>query len=1165
MISRAARVPRICLACRFGLITQRSAGLGFRPNPVREGLGRRSYTSEIGNTRDGKADPFITNSNTSETRAKEVGVEEEPRESPTESKDATSTTNSPSTAETDSGSTRPSEEPQLDIDLNLDPVPNSTAASTSELSPEKPVDSGPTELDDLVNESSPPPPRKPNYGITDLPELSELSSKQSSESDQFDLDDLIGGPAKRKAENAEFEMSELPELGDDIERSRDGFRDDSMTLPKSRFRDLLMHDESLGVSTLGLPADAIIINNPNRTRIERPAPTIINAEPMDNTKVDWEKLVLDENAEPGTDEIMANIEELRPDSRILRLADIDKLLEALCNGFTITQLREYHKARKPESKDPDFVDYHWISESIPWTSVNSFQLRGNDKTTIAQKIVFDKWKIEVQEHADDLGKAFIWMAPNIFPFLTYGPNNIGRLLWELRRDFLVGEDEKLTLHTPKCRLNITAKKSTAYGILAHINQAVERMKSRVINITPYLSKASSNLKTSELKELGRLTKTSIESFREGNQEKFLVSWMPKSSETPTETEDVADTVFRLLVGRVVPGSHNFLQCIPSQGEDEISGQLVQVQRHSRAMSWRDKLNKWLRVVAPIEKSTQPSPLNLTASASLPESKVPLTGNKDATTATFGHILHPEAGTSIKSLFRKRRILAPLIPHPAAFSALKPDDDQPLKETTTIVMHLVPHIDGNKGRSGATKKSVEDPAVCIRIPVHPDADLTNFEIPKDMTAECYVPWHVNDVLLPTEAVDVRLEHKRSFALKVVHPGLKKFLETSQLNLLEGELRTPSQATLSIPGSWINGSRSGNSNTKKRDVLYEFRGTEIHQTVEMPWRGHTLRYSSIEAGQHGGQRQEITLQAGTPDEDRVAFQGERRETFLQLVEDMATGKYFSWSEGYKSIKNRQLEDYSYNLPEEELTEDIIVDKDKFDSRGRVRQPENKRLKRERKEKEKREKEEKEKKQSSPQPPEAGTFDDIDAMLAAENGPTPEIETDNMSKPDYDVPIVEGGNTHELIKFLDKYARPKAFLDENNNQVYGVDAASRYNSASEETRQEVLNEYFTIPEPSPAPEKPAAKKPAPKQTNKSKSKSIKYTLPDLPEKPKSQKAVDPFAAQFASRVTAKNRVADPGAATGFFGDLPPEPKEKGGKRIWYQRTRNGGRRGAGGARKR
>ncbi|KAG5751422.1 hypothetical protein H9Q70_005917 [Fusarium xylarioides] len=1198
MISRAVRVPRIRLACRFGLITQRSTGLGFRPSPFHEGLARRLYTSDFGNAGENKVDPFIANTDASKTTPKEEQSDEESKVSPTGSEDATPAPNFPST-NVDSEPTSSSEELQVDKDPILE---DAEASLGDEAFPEELIDDAPNE--------TPSQPQSSRYVLPDLPDFPKSSSGHSPSPEQLALDELL-----RESQKPGIEAFALPELeAQDIE-------DDLMPLPKRHLHDRLMHDESLGVSSLGMPADAIIINNPNMTRIERPAPTVVEAKPIETTDLDWQNLTPSGVTEPESEEIFKNIDEICPVSRILRQTDIDKLVNTLCDGFTLTQLREYHSARKSEPRDHDMVKYEWIEEIVPWTSMNSVRLRGNDKATLAQKIVLDKWKIEVQEHADDLGKAFIWMDPDIFPFLTYGPNNIGRLLWELRRDFVVGEDEKLTLHTPKCRLNITAKKSTTYGILAHIDQAVQRMKSRVIDVAPILPKTRSvALTQAERKELGRLTKTSITPVRHGSEEKLRVSWMPQPDEPPTETEDLADTVFRLIVGHVVPGAdHGVLQCLPrSDDQDLVTGQPVPVQRQARAMSWRDKLQKWLRIVAPISKDTQNTPLlGLPSESAIPEEKCPRTGNADATTARFGHILHQRASTSIKELYRKRRILAPLTPHPVAFSALKPDNDLPLKETTSIVMHLSPHVDTSQSPvTDSNGKKIADPAAYITIPVHPQADLDNFTIPNDATVHIYVPWHNSDVLLPTEAVDVRLEHKRSYALSITHPGIKEFFEKSQLNLREGQLRTPSQAILGVPGNWLRGSGSGRMNTAKRDVLYDFRGTEIHQTVEMPWNGHTLRYSSIEAGQHGGQRQEITLQAGLPGENPVAFKDKRRESFLQLVEDVATGKYFSWSEGYKFIKSRQLEDFSYNLLEEDLPEDVIVDNDshgrvnryrpatsgdsdrpdprgrfnqhrpaiemssdRYDSRDRVGEPEsamnangaeleirgsvNER---------------------TPDPkPEQETpveiFDDIDALLAAED-PTSELNPDTTPKSDKqqldgwaeieENLITKSKETDDLMAFLEKYANPKAFLSEDNKKLYGIDAAYKHNNSmtsvpedilaidkspelpedtaippkprkeevatkKEKTRKKVQSEKFATQYPAPklAP-KPKATPKKSATTGKAKDKPSKYTLPKL-QKPATMSDADAFAAQFARR--SENRAKDQNSVIGFFDTLPEE----------------------------
>ncbi|KAG5664380.1 hypothetical protein KAF25_008114 [Fusarium avenaceum] len=1013
MISRAARVPRICVACRFGLITQRSAGIGFRLSPVREGLARRFYTSDIGKEGNSKVEPFITERDGPETKTEELVVEETIATT-TESKDVTTPTNNPSSTEANLEPSQLSEEPQLDIDSEAQSIQNggsshtATSTHTTESPLDKPLDPAQASLDDLLAEAS-STPGEPDFGISDLPDLLESSPGQS------ELDNLLDGLLTGK--KAGDSISNLPELEDELQAGENTFT----PVPKKQFHDSLLHGEALGVSTLGLPADAIIINNPNNIRPRRKAPTVLEEQEIETKDLDWKALTPTETVEPEVEEIYANIDEHRPDTRILRMADIGKLVQALCGGFTLSQLRDYQRDRQFQHKDPDSVDYAWIQEIAPWTSVNTVQIRGTSKESIAQRIVFENWKVEVQEHVDNLGKAFITMDPDVFPFLTYGPNNIGRLLWELRRDFLVGEEEKLTLSTDKSRINIFARKSTTYGVLAYIDQVVQQMKTRTIDVSQYLPIGGSIPPTPELRELGRLTKTSIKRSKQGKRDKLRVSWIPEPGEVSSETEDLADTVFRLVVGRPLPGSKNTLQCIPLRKEEHVSGQLVQVQRQARTMSWRDKFTKWSRVVAPVDKTGDDTrPLKLAGSVSLQQTRVYQGPSKSATTATFGHILHSKAETSVKSLSRSRRILSPFTPHPASFSALKPDNDKPLKESTTIVMHLVPRVD----RKSDIVKSPEDPAVRIKIPVNVDADLNNFTIPSDMVAECFVPWQIHDVLLPSYDVDIRFQQERFCPLKIDQPGLQKFLETSQFNLLKGRLRTPSQATLTVPGSWTNGPRSGNASTESEDVLYDFRGTEIHQTVEMPWRGHTLRYSSIEAGQHGGQRQEVTLQTGNEDTVDIGSHSERTETFLQLVDEIATGKCFSWTEGYKDIKSRQLEDYSYNLPEEELTEDIIVENDKFDSRGRL----NFNIY--------------EEKADQPSKPE--TFDHIDEMLEDEEPPKTKV-----------------GDTQQLLDLLDMYATPRVVSDEgnnnnNNNKVHGVATADKKHSQPRKFTHEGNNKF-------------------------------------------------------------------------------------------------------------
>ncbi|KAJ3467021.1 hypothetical protein MRS44_004585 [Fusarium solani] len=935
MISRAARVPRICLACRFGL-TQRSALLGFRAAPITQSLGqRRRYTSEMGKASDGKIEGFITGANIpAESKSKE---EESPEQTETITKPEDTTTDIKHSPEAETTSeTAP--KPQDDQDVKPTSDTQSEPPSTESLS-EKPIDPVQETRDETTTQASAP-------ASAELPlDSSEKNSDSSAEH-----------PAE-SSESSLFELPVIPEL-------------EPTVLPTKRFRHDLVHDESLGVSALGVPADAIIINNPNQIRRSKKAPTVVQSQPVQPpSELDWNRLTpSEEEGELSVEEIYRNIDELRPDTRFLRDSEIEKLTEVLRNGFTTDQLKEYSRLRKAEVVPEDVINYSWVVKHYPWAPLTKIDVRGGqDKLACVQKVIYDIWKIQSQKSMDDLGNVMVQMQPDFFVFLTFESD---RMVRELREDFLVGEEETITLNRKHHRLNIVARKATAYGILAHLDQILQKRVVRDIPIRQHVTLIPSS---TELEVLSQLTKTTLKIVE---KKELRVSWLPDPQENAAEskTEDKGDVVLRLLLGHPNPGREVDMECLPRPQTKGIpKSHFVDLRRQLRALSWRDKLQTWQRVVTPINNKpdeASPVPLDLVGSASLPEYQPDKLGSRNVTTATFGHIIHnsfqvgklKEAETRKKKaqspdadpndliiplhsddlstpgidddlvppespilgavLSHKRRTFYPLIPHPASFSALKPEGSDTLTQSTTIILNLAVHGD----RSAANRQG---PVIQVHLPVDAEADLANFSIPKDAAAYCVIPWYRNDLLLPGESVDVRMQHERLLALDLDKSGLRSFLDTSEFNLLQGHLRTPSQATLMIPPKYIN---PGTRSIKPKSHTYAFRGLEIHQTVEMPWRDHTLRYSSIEAGQHGGQRQELTLQAGLPGYPGTSFKGKKRNSFLQLVEDMATGQCFSWTEGYESIKSRQLEDHSYDLPEEELTEDIIVDDGKFDTRGR-----------------------------------------------------------------------------------------------------------------------------------------------------------------------------------------------------------------------------------------
>lgn len=382
------------------------------------------------------------------------------------------------------------------------------------------------------------------------------------------------------------------------------------------------------------------------------------------------------------------------------------------------------------------------------------------------------------------------------------------------------------------------------------------------------------------------------------------------------TESPADIVFRLMP---LPQNKGLTRGLrprltttpPLESSTEAPPLLIDSRREARSLSWIFRLRNWTRFVQPASKDpeSEQSPLPLATAASLPSAPQTYHGTKAVTTATFGHIIQDASG---------KRILSPFIPHPATFSSLKTDNDEPLVQSTSIILNF-------KTRDG------RGPMLHLRLPVNSKANLSDFSLPENASFEAVVLRHGDDLCLTNRSVDVQLAHHLVTSVDIDQPALREFLAKSEFNLLAGRLRTPSEATFSIQEDLLDPTFRGKKGKRKNmvvaDIRYLFQGLEIHQTVEMAWRGHTLRYSSIEAGQHGGSRQEITLQFGRSnrfraDEPTDVFRDEARTDFLECVEDIATGKVFSWDEGYKAMKEKQFEDYSYDLPSEELGEDFEV---------------------------------------------------------------------------------------------------------------------------------------------------------------------------------------------------------------------------------------------------
>ncbi|RYO86169.1 hypothetical protein DL766_001971 [Monosporascus sp. MC13-8B] len=144
-------------------------------------------------------------------------------------------------------------------------------------------------------------------------------------------------------------------------------------------------------------------------------------------------------------------------------------------------------------------------------------------------------------------------------------------------------------------------------------------------------------------------------------------------------------------------------------------------------------------------------------------------------------------------------------------------------------------------------------------------------------------HVSDVMLPSSPADLRVVQTRHAALEAAGGAdalanwqpISDFLSNARLDLARGKLEMPPRQKFPVPlrlfsrpetsaaaGATGAGSRGRHRSPDDEDELvsttYEFVGLELRRSVAIPYEGQRLTYTSIEAGQGGGRRAEVSLE-------------------------------------------------------------------------------------------------------------------------------------------------------------------------------------------------------------------------------------------------------------------------------------------------------------------
>ncbi|KAI8632668.1 hypothetical protein F5Y19DRAFT_326625 [Xylariaceae sp. FL1651] len=301
------------------------------------------------------------------------------------------------------------------------------------------------------------------------------------------------------------------------------------------------------------------------------------------------------------------------------------------------------------------------------------------------------------------------------------------------------------------------------------------------------------------------------------------------------------------------------------------------------------------------------------------SKVPCT----STIAHFGQVLHPYQSTNptppLSDLLAcsNKHIFSPTTPHPLHLSNFEANsyNGSPLLVPTksTLVLRFWPSPSSNPistPRPGGTEQSQKASSRAADAPQAPILEFrlatSDREVEGIESVRAITRTHHTDVMLPSSLVDLRftqtqyetLEAHNRAALAAWQPAAD-FLKHARLDLAMGKLEMPPRQRFPIPRRLVNTGPSStvsssdspppssptspvnptttqdNDNstanyselqeTVEEDVIsvsYEFVGLELHRSATLPYEGHKLTYTSIEAGQGGGRRAEVTLEPVRP---------------------------------------------------------------------------------------------------------------------------------------------------------------------------------------------------------------------------------------------------------------------------------------------------------------
>ncbi|KAI1749308.1 hypothetical protein F4782DRAFT_514124 [Xylaria castorea] len=672
-----------------------------------------------------------------------------------------------------------------------------------------------------------------------------------------------------------------------------------------------------------------------------------------------ETLVDSQRKLPSSHEVRSNIDDLRPKTdKVLTRKDFMKLKQLLINGFLSAQLRDYtlwlraieeRKSQEAATDSSSPPEFPWIWEMTTWLPLQtdasehqgvSREMQGYalpktpPKEMAAIRVMRKGWGLSIAELETQLGDIRIKLYGKSFMLLMRGTQRFMNTLG----DIWLEPGEKIEVFRNRQTIQIVATKLKAESLIRVLDEAVRSATNKPFPIRLVASEAPDD---AVLEELGRITNTHI---RKTRGSKFLdVTWIKLKSGTD---QDMAHVVFRLLLTALGHQQATTTTLLSPVVSSEHSGRLIVDVTSKAKLAWKDKLAQWARFVHPLtpkeESVANPTlpikqfelplePIERTEPVeesleSLPETESPLhpvkwsNVSRTSTVACFGQVLHSYQSSNPTPLLSDllastdRRLFTPATPHPlhvSKFGASDSDGSSPLVTTkSTIVIRFWqcpasdPSVMLTKEASSLAQDAPRAPALELRLAAS-DHEVKGIESFRAITRA-----HHTDVMLPSSLVDVRFTQTQYETVQALGRGttladwapLADYLGHAVFDLANGKLETPPRQRFPVPRRLLTAPPSSVSADELHpddlvDVSYEFVGLEFHRSVTLPYEGHQLTYTSIEAGKGGGRRAEVTLEPiqplnSTTPATETAGKGTLQENFLECCSRLVADRSL-WS--------------------------------------------------------------------------------------------------------------------------------------------------------------------------------------------------------------------------------------------------------------------------------